>query len=89
MLNIKQWLFRFTIPCHLFRHSIDDEENDEGLFCMAAPVYGAVNSIQAAISVAGPKERMIKQRDAIIEKLLLTSKEVSASIGFKVGQGQP
>ena len=70
-------------------HSIDDEENEEGLFCMAAPIYGADNSIQAAISVAGPKERMIKQRETIVEKLLFISKEVSTSIGYKVGQGQP
>jgi DNA-binding IclR family transcriptional regulator len=66
-------------------HSIDDEENEEGLFCMAAPIFGADGTIQAAISVAGPKERMIKQRDYIVEKLILTSKEVSASIGYKVG----
>ncbi len=56
---------------------------------MAAPIYGADNSIQAAISVAGPKERMIKQRETIVEKLLFISKEVSTSIGYKVGQGQP
>ncbi|MFJ5621612.1 IclR family transcriptional regulator [Peribacillus loiseleuriae] len=64
-------------------YSIDDEENEEGLFCLAAPVYGADYSIQAAISVAGPKERMKKQKDHIVEKLILTSKEISVSIGYK------
>ncbi|WP_028391977.1 IclR family transcriptional regulator [Bacillus cihuensis] len=63
-------------------YSIDDEENEEGLFCLAAPVYGADQTIQAAISVAGPKERMNKQKDNIVENLLLTAKKISASIGY-------
>jgi DNA-binding IclR family transcriptional regulator len=38
-------------------------------------------TIQAAISVAGPKERMVNRKDSIVEKLLQTSKEISESIG--------
>ncbi|MFB5675923.1 IclR family transcriptional regulator [Paenibacillus terreus] len=62
-------------------YSIDDEENEEGLFCLAAPVFGADGTIQAAISVAGPKERMLTRKDFIIDKLLRTSKQISESIG--------
>lgn len=63
-------------------YSIDDEENEEGLYCLAAPIYGVNNTIQAAISVAGPKERMIKQREHIVEKLIETSKKIMVSIGY-------
>jgi DNA-binding IclR family transcriptional regulator len=63
-------------------HSIDDEENEEGLYCLAAPVFGANQEIQAAISVAGPKERMINRKEFIKEKLLQTSKKISESIGY-------
>lgn len=63
-------------------HSIDDEENEEGLYCLAAPVFGINKTLQAAISVAGPKERMISRKEFIIEKLLQTSKEISESIGY-------
>jgi len=62
-------------------YSIDDEENEEGLFCLAAPVFGADGTIQAAISVAGPKERMLTRKDFIIDKLLRTSEQISESIG--------
>lgn len=62
-------------------YSIDNEENEEGLFCLAAPIFGADKTIQAAISVAGPKERMINRKDYIVEKLLQTSKKISESIG--------
>lgn len=62
-------------------YSIDDEENEEGLFCLAAPVFGADGTIQAAISVAGPKERMLTRKNFIIDKLLRTSKQISESIG--------
>lgn len=64
-------------------YSIDDEENEEGLYCLAAPVFGPDDSIQAAISVAGPKERVIKRKEYIVEKLLKTSKEIASSIGHK------
>jgi DNA-binding IclR family transcriptional regulator len=64
-------------------YSIDDEENEEGLYCIAAPIYGENHTIQAAISVAGPKERMVKQKKHIVEKLLETSKKISKSIGCK------
>ncbi|MGM7723881.1 IclR family transcriptional regulator [Metabacillus sp. Hm71] len=62
-------------------YSIDDEENEEGLYCLAAPIFGPDNTIQAAISVAGPKERMLNRKDLIVEKLLQTSKKISESIG--------
>ncbi|WP_223592527.1 IclR family transcriptional regulator [Neobacillus bataviensis] len=63
-------------------YSIDDEENEEGLYCLAAPVYGVDHTIQAAISVAGPKERMLKQKESIVEKLLDTAGKISTSIGY-------
>ncbi|MGX1192098.1 IclR family transcriptional regulator [Metabacillus sp. SLBN-84] len=62
-------------------YSIDDEENEEGLYCLAAPIFGADHTIQAAISVAGPKERMISRKEFIADKLLQTSKKISKSIG--------
>lgn len=62
-------------------HSIDDEENEEGLFCLAAPVYGARNELVAAISVAGPKERMLNRKDAIGTQLKTMATEISRGLG--------
>lgn len=63
-------------------YAIDNEESEEGLFCLAAPVFGPDKKIHAAISVAGPKERMMNRKDFIVEKLLQTSKKISKSIGY-------
>lgn len=62
-------------------YAIDDEENEEGLYCLAAPIFGVDKTIQAAISVAGPKERMVNRKDFIVDKLLQTSRKISGSIG--------
>lgn len=68
-------------------YAIDDEENEEGLFCLAAPVFGAKGSIQAAISVAGPKERMLKHKDFIVERLLQTATNISFIAGYEEAKG--
>lgn len=62
-------------------HSIDDEENEEGLYCLAAPVYGARNELVAAISVAGPKERMLNRKDVIGAQLKTMATEISRGLG--------
>lgn len=76
---LKQQLSLF----HEMGYSIDNEENEEGLICLAAPVFGADSEVQAAISVAGPKERMEKQKSYIVKRLLETSKDIATSIGHK------
>lgn len=65
----------------LIGYTIDDEENEEGLYCVAAPVFGADRKIHAAISVAGPKERMLAQQTEVVEKVLWTSRKISEGIG--------
>lgn len=64
-------------------YSIDNEENEEGLYCLAAPVFGADGRIQSAISTAGPKERMLRRKDFIVEKLLLTAGQISRRLGYE------
>ncbi|SDM71437.1 IclR family transcriptional regulator [Bacillus sp. OK048] len=64
-------------------YAIDDEENEEGLYCLAAPVYGVDQTIEAAISVAGPKERILKQKEIIVGRLLDTAGKISGSIGYR------
>lgn len=66
----------------LIGYTIDDEENEEGLYCVAAPVFGADRKIHAAISVAGPKERMLARQVEIVEKVLVISRKISEGIGF-------
>jgi len=62
--------------------AIDDEEGEEGLFCYAAPVYNANGEVEAAISVAGPKDRIRKNGDETVKHLLETSKAISERLGY-------
>ncbi len=75
--KLEEELYKYS----LIGYTIDDEENEDGLFCVAAPVFGADRKIHAAISVAGPKERMIAQQAEIVKKVLLTSRKISEGIG--------
>ncbi|WP_078392554.1 IclR family transcriptional regulator [Shouchella patagoniensis] len=68
-------------------YSIDDEENEDGLYCLAAPVFDVGGTMQAAISVAGPKERMLKQEKRIVEHLKETSTIISSKLGYVRKEG--
>ncbi len=63
-------------------YSIDDEENEEGLYCLAAPIYDNEGKITAAISVAGPKQRMLNQKEEIAQQVMKTALNISRGIGY-------
>ncbi|MBN2910830.1 IclR family transcriptional regulator [Polycladomyces sp. WAk] len=63
-------------------YAIDNEENEEGLYCIAAPVFDAAGEVIAAVSVAGPKERMKKRHDYIVFHVKNTAKMISKKMGY-------
>jgi DNA-binding IclR family transcriptional regulator len=63
-------------------YAVDDEENEEGLYCLAAPVFGYSGKMYAAISVAGPKQRMLLRRNIIVDELVKTAHKISIEIGY-------
>ncbi|GGE26733.1 IclR family transcriptional regulator [Pullulanibacillus camelliae] len=63
-------------------YAIDDEENEEGLYCYAAPIFDASGQLKAAISTAGPKERITKNEDTVIAQLLNTAEQISERLGY-------
>ncbi|WP_079527502.1 IclR family transcriptional regulator [Halobacillus hunanensis] len=63
-------------------YAIDDEENEGGLYCLAAPVFNAAGEMVAAISVAGPKNRVYSRQSEIAEKLLATAGAISEQTGY-------
>lgn len=64
-------------------YSIDDEENEDGLYCLAAPVFGPTGAMEAAISVAGPKQRMVKQEEQVVRDLKQTAQIISTKLGYQ------
>ena len=64
-------------------YSIDDEEHEEGVRCVGAPILDYTGSVVASISVSGPVQRM---PDAEIPKtgtlVARTALEISRKLGY-------
>lgn len=61
-------------------YAVDDEEIEEGLYCIAVPVYDATYHMAVAISVSGLKPRMLNKKNRIIESLLRLSERLSRKL---------
>ena len=62
--------------------AIDDEEIEDGVRCIAAPILNANNRAVAALSVSGPSSRITPDRFQLIGKTMLkTAQELSTRIG--------
>ncbi|MHB8502506.1 MAG: IclR family transcriptional regulator [Candidatus Acidiferrales bacterium] len=63
--------------------AIDNEEFEEGLTCVAAPVFDHTGSVRAAISVSGPTSRMSRLLPKLREGVPLRAQKLSQSLGFR------
>ncbi len=64
-------------------YAVDDEENEGGIRCVAAPIRNEVGRVVAAISISGPTIRMT--RDIIEKKLNKEAMETALRISQKLG----
>jgi len=64
--------------------AIDDEENEDGIRCVGAPVFGASGRPVAAISLSGPAFRMTKDvvRNALRKEVMDAAAEISRRLGY-------
>ncbi|MCX7842744.1 MAG: IclR family transcriptional regulator [Clostridia bacterium] len=67
-------------------YAVDDEEHDEGVRCIAAPVYDYTGRIIASVSTAGDKKIISKERDDEIGKYV---KEAAEGISRRMGYTNP
>jgi len=69
-------------------YSVDNEERNEGMRCIAAPIRNAYGETIAGISVSGPTSRVgTDQIDAFAQKVQEAAEAVSASLGAKATLG--
>jgi IclR family KDG regulon transcriptional repressor len=62
--------------------AVDDEEREEGLRCIGAPVWNNHGEVVAAVSIAGPAFRITRDRtDTLAAAVRNTSDRVSAALG--------
>lgn len=51
-------------------YSIDNEELEVGLRCVAAPVFSPDGTVDASISISGPAQRLTRDRMAVLARLV-------------------
>lgn len=61
--------------------ALDDAEREPGVRCVAAAVRGAGERPVAAISVAGPRDRIVAAQPAIVTAVRRTAARLSAALG--------
>ena len=64
-------------------YAFDDEENTEGVRCLAAPIYDQSGIAIACIGISGPTVRMtLESIPKYINTVLESSRELSHSLGY-------
>jgi len=66
-------------------YALDDEESEEGIRCVAAPVFNDRKTAVAAISISGPSIRMTRQRieETLKDEVMQTALQISHKLGFR------
>ncbi|WP_338471737.1 IclR family transcriptional regulator [Niallia sp. XMNu-256] len=66
-------------------YSIDDEEIEIGLKCVAAPIFNFKGEVFASISCASPKMRVTEDRlPVVIQGVKNAASEISSKLGYKL-----
>jgi DNA-binding IclR family transcriptional regulator len=65
--------------------AIDDEENEPGIRCVAAPIRNELGHVIAAISISGPTIRVTwkKIQDTFKDQVMDTALVISRKLGFR------
>jgi IclR family KDG regulon transcriptional repressor len=66
-------------------YAIDDEENEKGIRCIAAPVYNEVGKAVAAVSISGPAFQVTKKviQERLKKEVMETALKISQRLGFQ------
>lgn len=65
-------------------YAIDDEENEQGIRCLGAPIFDGKGRVMAAISVSGPVFQMTKKfvQDVVRKEVVAAASDISRRLGF-------
>ncbi|MFC7365660.1 IclR family transcriptional regulator [Bhargavaea changchunensis] len=64
---------------------IDDEEGEQGIYCIAAPIFDESGKIIAALSCAGGKDRILEKHQLVIDEITDAAKRISITQGYLGG----
>lgn len=63
--------------------SLDDIENEDGIRCLAAPVFDHTGAVVAAVSASGPAERVGLRLPELSPLIVSAAREISARMGAR------
>jgi DNA-binding IclR family transcriptional regulator len=65
-------------------YAIDEEENEKGIRCVAAPIFDGKGKAVASISVSGPAFRVTRKlvHNTVKKEVIKTASEISHLLGF-------
>ncbi|MCG0239985.1 MAG: IclR family transcriptional regulator [Firmicutes bacterium] len=66
-------------------YAVDQQESEEGLMCVAAPIRGPQGNVVAAVSVSGPAVRLARQLPKMRELVQAAAAEISQNLGWCPG----
>jgi IclR family KDG regulon transcriptional repressor len=64
-------------------YEFSSNRRNEGVTGIAAPIFDSTGEVAASISVIGPSDRVLPQKDEILRELLDTVKEMSVQLGYR------
>jgi DNA-binding IclR family transcriptional regulator len=66
-------------------YAIDDEENEPGIRCVAAPIWNEMGHVVAAISISAPTIRISRKmiQEKLKNQVMDTALEISRKLGFQ------
>jgi DNA-binding IclR family transcriptional regulator len=68
---------------------VSDSEMDEGAMAIAAPVFHASGKLCAALSLAGPRERLTDNQSSLISSTQAYAAKISRALGFSPAGNDP
>ena len=68
--------------------AVDDEEREDGLRCIGAPVFSCSSEVVAAVSIAGPAFRVTRDRtSALAAAVMRSAGMISSALGYRNRNG--
>ncbi len=65
-------------------YAFDDEENSDGVRCVAAPVFNAAGEVEAALNITGTTQQVNRETlPRIIDAVKESARRVSAQLGYR------
>lgn len=64
-------------------YAVDDEENEQGVRCVGAPIANFNGEVEGAISISGPSIRVTKEKIEIIaDEVKKCAYQISKELGY-------